>query len=233
MCNVWEWASERGTEREEGEENRVSWVSMLWCISIRSHWALHWMHSKLNPSLSRSLSLSLSHPLSVSLLPSLILPFPLCLFSLVSCASPLFCDIGRLMSGVCGPPASKLWRCIMSIERSNHSKPPRWSTDARALYVHQYFSTLVHTHVLPWPVCHSNMTLIIRDHKTKIYQIMAKALDNKDVVLCSGLKKSSLFYVFRKYNILRVYCKNFRPKYEIFTKLQYIVESAPRLINLI
>ena len=27
---------------------------------------------------------------------------------------------------------------------------------------------------------------------------------------------------------MRVYCKNFRPKYEIFTKLQHIVESAPR-----
>ena len=53
----------------------------------------------------------------------------------------------------------------------------------------------------------------------------------KDVVSCSGFKKSIFFYMFRKYNILKVYCKNFRPKYEIFTKLQYIVERAPRLIN--
>ena len=34
-----------------------------------------------------------------------------------------------------------------------------------------------------------------------------------------GLQKIDFFYIFRKYNILRVYCKNFRPKYEIFTKL--------------
>ena len=49
--------------------------------------------------------------------------------------------------------------------------------------------------------------------------------------LMFGLQKIVFFCIFRKYNILRVYCKNFRPKYEIFTKLQYIVESAPRLIN--
>ena len=48
-----------------------------------------------------------------------------------------------------------------------------------------------------------------------------------------GLQKIDFFYIFRKYNILRVYCKNFRPKYEIFTKLQHIVESLPRLSNLI
>ena len=45
--------------------------------------------------------------------------------------------------------------------------------------------------------------------------------------------KNPFFYIFQKYNILRVYCENLRPKYEIFTKLQHIVESAPRLINLI
>ena len=39
------------------------------------------------------------------------------------------------------------------------------------------------------------------------------------------------FYMFRKYNILRVYCKNLKMKYEIFTNLQHIVESTPRLIN--
>ena len=44
-----------------------------------------------------------------------------------------------------------------------------------------------------------------------------------------GLQKIVFFsYIFPKYNILRVYCKNFRPTYEIFTKLQHIVESAPR-----
>ena len=46
-----------------------------------------------------------------------------------------------------------------------------------------------------------------------------------------GLQKIDFFYIFRKYNILRVYCQNFRPKYEMFMKLQHIVESAPRLIN--
>ena len=50
---------------------------------------------------------------------------------------------------------------------------------------------------------------------------------------CKLRKKSIFFYIFRKYNILRVYCKKFRPKYEIFTKLQHIVESASRLINLV
>ena len=48
-----------------------------------------------------------------------------------------------------------------------------------------------------------------------------------------GLEKIDFLKLFQKYNILRVYCKNFRPEYEIFTKLQHIVESAPRLINLI
>ena len=48
-----------------------------------------------------------------------------------------------------------------------------------------------------------------------------------------GIQKIDFFYIFRKYNILRVFCKNFRPKYEIFTKLQHIVDSAPRLINLV
>ena len=48
-----------------------------------------------------------------------------------------------------------------------------------------------------------------------------------------GLLKFDFFYIFRKYNILKVNCKNFRPKYEIFTKLQHIVESAPRLNNVI
>ena len=48
-----------------------------------------------------------------------------------------------------------------------------------------------------------------------------------------GLKKIDFFFKYFEYNILRVYCKNFRPKYEIFTKLQHIVKSAPRLINLI
>ena len=43
-----------------------------------------------------------------------------------------------------------------------------------------------------------------------------------------GLQKIDFFYICRKYNILRVYCKNFRPKYEIFTKLQHIVDSALR-----
>ena len=49
------------------------------------------------------------------------------------------------------------------------------------------------------------------------------------------LQKIDFFFTYflSMYNILRVYCKNFRPKYEIFTKLQHIVESAPRLINLI
>ena len=47
--------------------------------------------------------------------------------------------------------------------------------------------------------------------------------DIKEVVLCSDSKKSIFFYIFRKYNILRVYCKNFRPKYDIFTELQHIV----------
>ena len=48
-----------------------------------------------------------------------------------------------------------------------------------------------------------------------------------------GLQNIDFFYIFRKYNILIVHCKNVRPKYEIFTKLQHIVESAPRLISLI
>ena len=49
-----------------------------------------------------------------------------------------------------------------------------------------------------------------------------------------GLQKNDFFYIFRKCNILRVYRKNFSPKYEIlFTKLQHIVESALRLSNLI
>ena len=52
----------------------------------------------------------------------------------------------------------------------------------------------------------------------------------QDVVSVQALK-NRFFYTFRKYNILRVYCKNFRAKYEIFTKLQHIVESALRLIN--
>ena len=47
------------------------------------------------------------------------------------------------------------------------------------------------------------------------------------------LQKINFFYIFQKYNVLKVYCKNFRAKYEIFTKLQHVVESAPRLINLI
>ena len=47
----------------------------------------------------------------------------------------------------------------------------------------------------------------------------------KDIVSCSGLKKSIFFYIFRKYNILTVYCKNFEPKYEIFTKLQHISQE--------
>ena len=51
--------------------------------------------------------------------------------------------------------------------------------------------------------------------------------------LMFGLQKIDFFYIFRKYNILRVHCKNFRSQYEIFTKLQHLVESAPRLINLI
>ena len=46
-----------------------------------------------------------------------------------------------------------------------------------------------------------------------------------------GLEKIDFFHIFRKYNVLRVYCKNFRLKHEIFTKLQRIVESAPRKIN--
>ena len=49
--------------------------------------------------------------------------------------------------------------------------------------------------------------------------------------LMFGFQKIDFFYIFRKYNILRVYCKNSRPKYELFTKLEHIVESAPRLIN--
>ena len=53
----------------------------------------------------------------------------------------------------------------------------------------------------------------------------------KDAVSCSGFKKSIFFGIFRKYNILRVYCNNFRPQYDKFTKLQHIVESAPRFIN--
>ena len=53
----------------------------------------------------------------------------------------------------------------------------------------------------------------------------------KDVVSCSGFKKSIFFHIFRKYNILRVYCIIFRAKYKIFTKLQHIVENAPTLIN--
>ena len=47
------------------------------------------------------------------------------------------------------------------------------------------------------------------------------------------LQKIDFIYTFQKYNILRVYCNNFRTKYQIFTKLKHIVESAPRLINLI
>ena len=31
-----------------------------------------------------------------------------------------------------------------------------------------------------------------------------------------GLQNRFFFYIFRKYNILRVYCKNVRPKYEIY-----------------
>ena len=46
-----------------------------------------------------------------------------------------------------------------------------------------------------------------------------------------GLRKIDFFYTFREYNILSVYCKNFRLKYKIFTKLQHIVESAPGFIN--
>ena len=46
-----------------------------------------------------------------------------------------------------------------------------------------------------------------------------------------GLQKTDFFDIFRKYNILKLYYKNFRTKYEISTKLQHIVESAPRLIN--
>ena len=55
----------------------------------------------------------------------------------------------------------------------------------------------------------------------------------KDVVSCSSYKKYIFFYIIRNYNISRVYCKNFRSKYEIFTKLQHIVERAPRLTYLI
>ena len=47
----------------------------------------------------------------------------------------------------------------------------------------------------------------------------------------SILQKIDFLNIFWKYNILRVYCKNSRPKYEIFTELQHIVESAPRLID--
>ena len=35
----------------------------------------------------------------------------------------------------------------------------------------------------------------------------------KDVVSCSGFKISIFFYIFWKYNILKVYCTNFRLKY--------------------
>ena len=50
-----------------------------------------------------------------------------------------------------------------------------------------------------------------------------------------GLQKIDFLLHISKvlYNILRVYCKNFRPKYEIFMRLEHIVESTSRLINLI
>ena len=67
-------------------------------------------------------------------------------------------------------------------------------------------------------------------HVVLLYKELLKK--PKEVVSCSGFKKS-FFYIFQKYNILRVYCKNFRPKYEIFTKPQNIGESAPGFINLI
>ena len=71
----------------------------------------------------------------------------------------------------------------------------------------------------------------IIDHPESEKIIIEKRV--KDVVSCSGFKKTIFSYIFRKYNILRVYCKNCGPKYGIFTKLQQIVESTPRLINLI
>ena len=43
-----------------------------------------------------------------------------------------------------------------------------------------------------------------------------------------GLQKIDFFQIFRKFNTLRVYCKNFGSKYQIFTKLQRRLESAPR-----
>ena len=41
-----------------------------------------------------------------------------------------------------------------------------------------------------------------------------------------GLQKIEFFHIFRKHNILKVYCKNFGPKYGIFTKLQHSRERA-------
>ena len=46
-----------------------------------------------------------------------------------------------------------------------------------------------------------------------------------------GLQKIDFFDRFRKYNILRVYWKNFRPKYEIFTKFHATLEKITMVVT--
>ena len=73
-----------------------------------------------------------------------------------------------------------------------------------------------------------NTTLSTTNEFPSFYLAPTRCIE--DLVSCWSFRKSIFFYIFRKYNILRVYCKNFRPKYEIFTKLKLSCE-ATKLIN--
>ena len=59
------------------------------------------------------------------------------------------------------------------------------------------------------------------NYKAVVYNWWSQSLLHgiNHVVSCSRFEKLIFFHIFRKYDISRVYCKNFKPKYEIFTEL--------------